>query len=109
MVFRLATALAVGLLAAASVYVVRDRSSLAHTIHARQVAYPVCARGLPRIRAEQRCGWSALDDSRRGDLYGLPFLALALALTLLLLYKIRERPPDDAPRGGYVRADDPVL
>lgn len=108
MAFRISVLLSVVIMAGGGLYVVHDRSKLAGRIHTRELAYTSCARGLSTSVAAKKCGWKQLEAARRGDLYGLPFLALTLALTLLLIYKVRVS-PDPRPATGYVRADDPVL
>jgi hypothetical protein len=108
MAFRVSLVFALVVFAGAGVYVVHDRSTLARRIHARELSYTSCARAAKKTLVAQECGWKELADARRGDLYGLPFLALALALSLLLIYKVRVA-PDPRPPSGYVRADDPVI
>jgi hypothetical protein len=56
------------------------------------------------------CGWAELSAIKNGELLGLPFFALACALVLVLLYKVRTGGgADPAVTMGEASADDTVL
>jgi hypothetical protein len=100
-------------MAGAAYFVVTDRSRLESQIHRRQARYASCAQRYPGHRLAltraDDCGWLRLSDARRGDLLGLPFLAVALGLFLLLIYKIG-RPRTDVPlKIADGRAEDPLM
>jgi len=105
---RLLSVLSVVLIAALALFVAKDRSRLESQIHSRQARYASCSReysGRKLVATKERvCGWSQLSERRLGDLLGLPFFAIALGLTLILVYKIG-RP--DATGQGVVRFGDP--
>jgi hypothetical protein len=111
---RLVSLVSVVLLAGAGIYVVTDRSRLATRIAGRQASYHACARSYSgsneRKQRERLCGWSQLSQIRRGDLIGIPFLALALGLSFLLVYKIAHQSTDGgAPKVGDSRPEDPIM
>jgi hypothetical protein len=112
---RLVSVLSVVLIAALALFVVKDRSRLESQIHSRQARYVSCSRdfrGRKLAATKARvCGWSQLSERRLGDLVGLPFFAVALGLTLILVYKIGrpEATGQGVGRFGDPRPDDPVL
>jgi hypothetical protein len=87
------------LIAAAGLYVAKDRAHVESLIRARQSAYVQCSqryRGRKlATKREQRCGWTRLSAIRNADLLGLPFLVLTLGMALLLIYKTHGIKPDD--------------
>jgi hypothetical protein len=111
---RLVLLLSVVLLAGVGIYVVNDRSRLATRIEVRQASYRTCSKPYKgsneRARRANACGWSQLARIRRGDLTGVPFLALAVALSILLAYKIAHPSSGvGAIKVGDSRADDPLI
>ena len=97
----------------AAVFVVTNRSRLESQIHRRQARYAACARRYPGhelagTRAGT-CGWLRLSDARRGDLRGLPFLAVALGLFLVLIYKIGHPRAEVPLKIADARAEDPMM
>ncbi len=95
-------------------WVVLDRSHVATQIDARKSAYSACAAGFRGVRLQaarqQSCGWRQLSQVARGDLIGLPFLALAVALTLVLVARISHAGADAGLiKMGEPRADDPLI
>jgi hypothetical protein len=99
-------------MAAAAFFVVSNRSRVESQIHQRRIRYATCAathagRGLATAR-RAACGWSQLSESRRGDLLGLPFIAVALGLFLVLTYKIGHPRPVDPLRIPDARGEDPM-
>jgi hypothetical protein len=112
---RLTSVLSVILMVGLALFVVKDSSRLESQIDARQAHYLACShayRGRKLVATRQRvCGWSQLSEHRLGDLLGLPFFALALGLSLILIYRI-SRPDADGSgpaRFGDPRPDDPVI
>jgi len=80
----------------------------------RAARYGTCLRspGSGSTAAARRlaCGWTQLRAVRRGDLLGLPFLALAAALLLVLVYKIGNSSVEERLlKPGDARADDPMI
>ena len=105
--FRIALMGSVVLLAAAGFYVARDRSRLETRVHDRQALPAHCRR---RTRSATACGAAGLLQIRRGDLLGVPFLILAVGLSLILVFKIANPPADDRIlKVGDSRADDALL
>lgn len=109
---RLASLLSVLLMAAAAFFVVSNRSRVESQIHQRQVRYATCAQshaGLDLATTRKAaCGWAQLSESRRGDLLGLPFVAVALGLFLVLTYKIGHPRAADPLRIADARGEDPM-
>jgi len=109
---RIASLLSVILMAAAAYFVVTNRSRIEAQIHRRQTGFATCARsGAGHDLAASRdasCGWAQLSESRRGDLFGLPFIALALGLFLVLTYKIGHPRPENPLKMADTRGEDPM-
>jgi hypothetical protein len=82
-------------------------------IEARQASYQACAHTYQgrteRIRRERICGWSQLSQIRHGDLIGFPFLALAIGLSFLLVYKVAHQSTEGGAQVGDSRRDDPLI
>jgi hypothetical protein len=112
---RLASVLSAVLMVGLALFVVKDRSRLESQIDARQASYVACAhdyRGRELAATRQRvCGWTQLSEHRLGDLLGLPFFAVALGLSLILIYRISKPDADGSgpARFGDPRPDDPVI
>jgi hypothetical protein len=87
-------------MAVATAFVVVNRSRLESSIDQRQARSERCVR--PQAPPGP-CGVAHLVQLRKGDLLGLPFLAVGLGLFLLLVYKIGHPGGDDqrvSPLGG---------
>lgn len=99
---RIVTAVVVVIaLSGAISYVAVDRARVATHIHARKLNLAACLREHPLARAvgvratvlrreqqtvrTEKCYWSTLVEVRDADLYGLPFFALAIGLSLILV------------------------
>ena len=111
MVLRLTALASIAIIAATSVYVVHDRSHLAAEIRSRQATHTSCVRANPGTTATERrsrrarCSWSNLVAAREGDLLGIPFFALGVLLSIILVVRITIGKPDPAdPRGLDVRS-----
>jgi hypothetical protein len=106
MVLRLTALTSVAIIAATALYVVHDRSHLAAEIHNRRAAYASCLRANPgssaikRHRRAHRCDWSTLAAAREGDLLGVPFFALAVLLSVILVLRITIAKPEPSDSSG---------